>query len=81
MFKRDQGTEVTPTEPTFNKTTGVLTVPSKTGVIYKVDDVTATAGNQSAIDPGKTILVTAEPDEGYYFPHNTVASWEFTRNE
>lgn len=81
VFKRDQGTEVTPTEPTFNKTTGVLTVPSKTGVIYKVDDVTATAGNQSAIDPGETILVTAEPDEGYYFPHNTVASWEFTRNE
>lgn len=77
VIMRDQGTEVEPTIPTFNAATGVLTIPSKTGVKYFIDDVLATAGAQDPIAGGETVEVTAEPAEGYYFPHNTDADWTF----
>ena len=79
---RANGTEVTPTVPTFDTTTGVLTVPSVTGVIYKNDetDATLTAGAQTAIASGDTFYVRAVPDTGYYFPHNFDATWSFTRD-
>lgn len=79
VFMRSQGTEVEPTEPTFNEISGVVTIPTKTGVVYLIDDEEVSAGAQSAIDNGETVVVTAEPDTGYYFPHNTLARWEFTR--
>jgi HK97 family phage prohead protease len=79
---RANGTEVTPTIPTFVTSTGVLTVPSVTGVIYKNDETNATltAGAQTAIASGATVYVRAYPDTGYYFPHNFDATWSFTRD-
>jgi len=81
-FVRAGGTSVTPTIPTFNTTTGVLTVPTVTGVsYYNADtDTELTAGAQSAIAAGASIEVEARPDSGYYFPHNTDTDWDFTRN-
>jgi HK97 family phage prohead protease len=78
---RANGTEVTPTVPTFNTSTGVLTVPSVTGVTYKNDETNATltAGAQTAIASGATVYVRAYPATGYYFPHNFDATWDFTR--
>jgi hypothetical protein len=38
-----------------------------------------TAGAQTAIAAGATTEVTAEPNSGYYFPHNIDTDWEFTR--
>ena len=81
VFLRDQGTEVTPTEPTFVDSTGIVTIPSKTGVQYLADDEPVSAGAMDAIEKGATVTITAEPKEGYYFPHNTLATWEFTRPE
>jgi HK97 family phage prohead protease len=79
---RANGTEVTPTVPTFVTSTGVLTVPTVTGVIYKNDETNATlaGGAQAAIAAGATIYVRAYPDTGYYFPHNFDATWSFTRD-
>lgn len=79
---RANGTEVSPDVPTFNVTTGVLTVPSETGVVYKNDETNATltAGAQAAIAAGATVYVRAYPAAGYYFPHNFDATWSFTRN-
>ena len=79
---RANGTEVTPDIPTFVTSTGVLTVPDVTGVIYKNDETNATltAGAQTAIDPGASVYVRAYPDTGYYFPHNFDATWSFTRD-
>jgi len=79
---RGTGTEVTPAVPTFNTSTGVLTVPSTTGVVYKNQDTdaTLTAGAQTAIASGATVAVVAVPASGYYFPHNFDADWEFTRS-
>ena len=81
VFIRDEGIEVVPTEPTFNDATGVVTIPSKTGVQYFADGEPVSGGAMDPIEPGETVTITAEPKDGYYFPHNTLATWEFTRPE
>jgi HK97 family phage prohead protease len=79
---RANGTEATPTTPGFVTGTGVLTVPTVTGVVYKNDETGATlsAGAQTAIASGDTFYVRAVPATGYYFPHNFDATWDFTRS-
>lgn len=79
VIVRSAGTSVTPTVPTFVASTGVLTIPSKTGVVYKNQDTdaTLTAGAQTPIDIGVTISVVAVPSTGYYFPHNIDTDWDF----
>jgi HK97 family phage prohead protease len=79
---RGAGTLVTPTAPTFVTSTGVLTVPSVTGVTYKnqLTGATLTAGAQTAIAAGASVSVVAVPNTGYYFPHNFDADWTFTRD-
>lgn len=79
VFFRSQGTEVEPTEPTFNDSTFVVTIPTKTGVQYKADGENVSAGAMSALDKGENVVITAEPKEGYFFPHNTLATWEYDR--
>lgn len=78
---RNQGTVVTPNAPTFVSSTGIVTIPAQTGVIYKNDDTgaTLTAGAQNAIAAGSTLNVQAVPDTGYSFPHNGDFDWGFTR--
>lgn len=83
VVKRDAGSvSVTPTVPGFVKSTGVVTIPSVTGVIYKNGDTgaTLTAGAQTAIAAGESVEIVAVADAGYAFPHNTDADWVFTRN-
>jgi hypothetical protein len=67
--------------PTFVPATGVVTIPTKTGVKYynSETDALLTAGAQSAIAAGATVSIEARPDAGYYFPHNTDDDWDFTR--
>lgn len=82
VVKRASGSiSVTPTIPTFVASTGVVTIPSVTGVVYKNGDTDATlsSGAQSAIAAGASIEIVAVPASGYSFPHNTDADWVFTR--
>jgi hypothetical protein len=81
VILRGSGTLATPTVPTFNSGTGVVTIPTVTGVTYKnqVTDATLSAGAQTALDPGESLSVVATPNTGYYFPHNFDADWTFTR--
>lgn len=75
-------TIVTPTKPTFNTTTGVVTIPTVTGVVYKNADTNATlsAGAQSALAVGATLNVRAEPaSASYAFISSEGDTWEFTR--
>lgn len=77
-------TLVTPTVPTFNTSTGVLTVPTVTGVTYyNVSDpenpVAYSAGPQTAIAAGTSIEVEARPNTGYHFSRDFDADWVFTR--
>jgi hypothetical protein len=82
VIVRGAGTLATPTVPTFNTTTGVLTVPTVTGVTYKnqATGVTLSAGAQTAIAAGASVSVVAVPNATYYFPHNFDADWTFTRD-
>jgi len=73
---------VTPNAPTFNKTTGVVTIPTQTGVVYKNEaGTTLTAGAQTAIAAGATVKIYAFPASGYYFANNQEDAWTFKRND
>jgi hypothetical protein len=73
---------VAPTVPTFVASTGVVTIPTKTGVVYKNETTTATlsAGAQTALAAGASIKVIAVPASGYYFSTNAEDQWTFTRD-
>jgi hypothetical protein len=72
---------VTPTIPTFVKSTGVITIPTKTGVVYKnAAGTTLTAGAQTALAAGVDADVFAYPTSGYYFKNNAEDSWNFRRD-
>lgn len=68
-------TEVTPTAPTFNSTTDVITIPSITGVTYYIDGVALVAGAQDPITVDT--LVTASPNSGYVFTTPVDTDWLF----
>jgi hypothetical protein len=70
-------TTVVPTEPTFNATTGDVTIPTVTGVVYQVDGETVTG--TYTVPAGESRIVTAVPDSGYRFPANTDDDWQYTR--
>jgi HK97 family phage prohead protease len=88
IFKRVDTTDtlVVPVKPGFNATTGVVTIPTVTGVTY-TDAETGdplVAGAQAAIAEGDTWLIEAVPaDDTYYFGTNDdrVDTWSFTRDE
>jgi hypothetical protein len=70
---------VDPPVPAFNSTTGVVTIPTKTGVVYKDSNgTTLTAGDQTALAAGASTTVYAQPTSGYYFETDT-ATWVFKR--
>lgn len=85
-------TLVTPTKPTFVVSTGVVTIPTVTGVVYKTatynsatgavtDGSTLTAGAQSAIASGATTYVHAVPtNSSYEFNVSSEDFWHFTRS-
>lgn len=66
-------TVVTPTAPTYNSTTDVITIPSVTGVTYYIDGVARTG---SVTITGDTV-VTARPNVGYVFPDVVDDDWFF----
>lgn len=73
---------VAPDKPTFVASTGVVTIPSKTGVVYKNGSptgATLTAGAQAELDPGESLVVYAVPASGYYFATNADSNWTFKR--
>jgi len=72
---------VAPNKPTFVPATGVVTIPTQTGVVYKNFDTSATltAGAQSALASGASLNVLAVPASGYYFGSNAEDQWTFTR--
>ena len=70
----------TPLKPSFVASTGVVTIPTVTGVVYKNDaGTTLTAGAQTALAAGASTTVYAVPASGYYFANNQGDSWEFRR--
>lgn len=71
----------TPAKPTFVTATGVVTIPTVTGVVYKGNDgtTTLTAGAQTALAAGASTTVYAVAASGYYFSNNAEDAWEYKR--
>lgn len=69
-------TSVVPSEPGF--AANVITIPSVTGVGYYVDDELVPAGPMAALGVGESVVVTAKPTAGYFFPEGTDDDWLFT---
>lgn len=73
----DTLSEVEPTAATFNDGTGVITIPSKTGCVYKIDGSIAESGTQDPINKDVDVVVTVEADLGYKLKENSTISWTF----
>lgn len=67
-------TEAVPTAPTYVNGTHTLTIPSVTGLTYKVSGVTITAGDH--VITADTV-VTVTPNTGYKLPLICVDRWFF----
>lgn len=68
-------TTVTPTAPTYNSTTDMITIPAITGVNYYIDDELVT-GDYGPITTNT--LVVARPATGYKFPAVVDDDWLIT---
>ena len=68
-----------PTEPAFNAATGVITIPTVTGVAYQTPLGTTVTTNQT-VPAGESLTVYAVPADGYYFATNADDEWVYTRN-
>lgn len=67
-------TLVTPTEPAYNSTTKVITIPAITGVTYYRNGIALAAG---ALTITEDTVITASPNVGYVFPAVIDTDWLF----
>jgi hypothetical protein len=74
VFRRTAGTVVTAEEPTFDNTDNTLTIPTVTGVQYRIDDQNAAAGDR-VITEG--VDVTAHAKAGYQLADGSTKSWSY----
>lgn len=69
-------TSATPTAPTYNSTTDLITIPNVTGVEYWINGALVPAGDFGPITTNTE--VKAKPATGYKFPVPTQTQWVFT---
>jgi hypothetical protein len=70
-----------PQKPTFVASTGVITIPTVTGVVYKdAAGTTLSAGAQTALAAGAEKWVYAYTTGDYHFASTAEDSWRFKRD-
>lgn len=81
MFAGGQ-TQVTTVSPTFVAATGVITIPTVTGVQYRRADTNAVVtGTVTIPTPGDSLVIHANPSSGAYdFTPASDDDWSFTRS-
>lgn len=80
FFNATANTLVTPAAPTFVASTGVITIPTTTGVTYRRADTNAVVtGTVTIPTAGATLGIKAVPKPGYSFPAMADTYWAFTR--
>ena len=74
VFRKTAAANVlaTPDQPAFDGATNTITIPTVTGVDYKIDNVTQAAG---PVVITEDTLVTSSPKAGYYFANNVDDEW------
>ncbi len=65
-------TAVTPTEPAFNSGTHTITIPTVTGVVYRINGVDQAAGDVVITED---TIVTAHPTTGHTFVEPSDSDW------
>jgi hypothetical protein len=73
----------TPEEPGFVADTGVITIPTVTGVSYRTEaapTVPLSPGAMAALSAGASNTIIAVPATGYYFSTSQGDTWTFTRD-
>lgn len=72
---------VKPVKPQFASSTGIITIPTVVGVVYKDgDNTTLTPGAQPPLAAGATKTIYATPStSGFHFANTVDDSWPFTR--
>lgn len=72
-------TQVTPTAPTYNSSTHVVTIPTVTGVTYRRSDTNVIITGTVTLSSGDSLSVKATPNSGYIFgPLPVDDDWVFT---
>ena len=71
-------TEVSPEDPSFVASTGVVTIPTQTGVVYESPKGTTVTGTVT-VAAGSSQEFFAVPDTGYHFATNADDQWTFTK--
>lgn len=66
---------VTPTQPAYNTTTKVITIPTVTGVGYYINGIVVPAGNVTIT---ANTVVQARPNAGYIFAANVDDDWFYS---
>lgn len=66
-------------QPTFVSGTGVITLPTVTGLQWQVNGADASPGAQPALASGETATVTAVATAGYVLSATSDDDWVFTR--
>lgn len=64
--------------PSYNSGTKVITIPTVTGVTFKINGVEATPGAQPALTTGQTKTVTAHLAAGYVYAAGSDSDWSFS---
>jgi hypothetical protein len=74
-------TLATPSTPTFNSATGVVTIPADADTNYVNDETGATLadGAQAPLAPGERVKIRAVPAAGYYLPSSELHVYRFLR--
>jgi hypothetical protein len=73
-------TVATPTQPAFVASTGVITIPTITGVVYRRADTNAVVtGTVTIATSGASLIIYSVPAAGYTFSTNVDTDWMFTR--
>lgn len=79
-FWRNDGTEVIPTQPSFNSSTNVLTIPTVTGVDYVIEGTYTGDPSTGSVTITGDVIVEAIAEEGYYLKANIIKDWAYTYN-
>lgn len=74
-------TDATPTVPTFVAGTGVITIPTVTGIKYHRADTNAVVTGTVTIGvSGQSLIIYATANPGYEIPSGVDTDWQFTRS-
>lgn len=72
-------TAATTVAPSFVPSTGVITIPTTTGVVYRRADTNVVVTDTVTVPSGSSLVIRATPANGYKFTPQSDDDWAFVR--